>query len=243
MSAPSLAVLDAVRDYYQLKLKDAAIIPNPIAPVALKDRWDATSAASQTVLFVGRFDSLKGGDTMLLAFDKALQAVPMAKLQFIGMDSGIANARGDKQFIREFIAQRLSPLAQRQIEVLGRLPADQIDDYRRDARAVVIASRFENFPYALLESMRLGCPTVASRVGGIPEIVEHESTGLLFNGGDESDLAVKIARLLQEPQLGAKLGSAAAQYVEQAFHPKIVADQTLEFYRQVIARYQRRTVK
>lgn len=240
VSAPSLAVLNAVRDYYQLELKNAAVIPNPIAPAVPNDRWDSATAAPQTVLFVGRFDSLKGGDTMLLAFDKVLQTLPETRLQFIGSDDGIAVGSGERMPISRFIAQKLSQRAQRQIDVIGRLPADQIDDYRIKARVVVVASRFENFPYSLLESMRLGCPTVASKVGGIPEILEHESTGLLFNVGDETDLAVKVVALLQAPQLGTKLGCAAAQQVEQRFHPKLVADQTLDFYKRVIGRLKQR---
>lgn len=239
VSAPSSAVLNAVRDYYQLELENAAVIPNPIAPAAANERWDARTAAPQTVLFVGRFDSLKGGDTMLLAFDKVLQTMPAAKLQFIGMDDGIASPRGEKQFIREFMAERLSPLAQRQIEALGRLPANQIDDYRRNARVVVVASRYETFSYTAAEAMRLGCPTIASAVGGIPEVIDHERTGLLFKAAETTELAACIVRLLQEQVLGAQFGAAAARHVEQTFHPKIVADQTLEFYQQVIARFKR----
>jgi glycosyltransferase involved in cell wall biosynthesis len=76
--------------------------------------------------------------------------------------------------------------------------------------AVVIPSIWEEaFPYAALEAMSVGRPVLASRVGGMPEIVEDGRTGLLFDKGDADGLSVAAARLAENPELVDKMGCQA----------------------------------
>jgi glycosyltransferase involved in cell wall biosynthesis len=73
----------------------------------------------------------------------------------------------------------------------------------------VLPSRSEAFPNAVLEAMAAGLPIVASRVGGIPELVDHQRTGLLAPPGDSTALAEALCTLMADRELGARLGSAA----------------------------------
>ena len=70
-------------------------------------------------------------------------------------------------------------------------------------------------PLKLFEYMAVGKPVVASQIGQIPELVGHETTGLLVRPDDAADLANKIDRLRREPDLRKSLGVAAAQKVAQ----------------------------
>jgi glycosyltransferase involved in cell wall biosynthesis len=75
----------------------------------------------------------------------------------------------------------------------------------------------EAAPNAVLEAMAAGLPVVATRVGGIPEVLNHERNGLLVAPGDSGELATAILRLMDEPDLGARLGSAARQTIDARF--------------------------
>ena len=87
----------------------------------------------------------------------------------------------------------------------------------RSADAVALPSRFEGHPLALLEAMALGRPVVAASVGGVPEIVEDEVTGLLFPSEDADALAAELERLARDPGLRARLGAAARAHVREHF--------------------------
>jgi len=81
----------------------------------------------------------------------------------------------------------------------------------------VLASSAEGFPNVVLEAMAAGLPVVATRVGGIPEIIEDGLSGLLVPAQDDQALAEAILRVMQDPGLAAKLGRAGQQRVRDHF--------------------------
>lgn len=83
-------------------------------------------------------------------------------------------------------------------------------DWLAHIHALMIPSLHEGLPYTLLEAMSLGRPTVASRIGGLQEVLEEGKTGLLVDVGDEAGLARALARLAGDPGLAASLGAGAA---------------------------------
>ena len=70
---------------------------------------------------------------------------------------------------------------------------------------------------ALLEAMASGCPVIASRVGGIPEVIERESSGVLVRPQSEEDLVEGLCRLAGDSQLRTELGAGARRRVEKEF--------------------------
>lgn len=99
--------------------------------------------------------------------------------------------------------------------------------YRQDARALldgadlcVVPSVWQDaFPLSVLEPMARGKPVIATRVGGIPELIEDGVTGLLVPATDEPALAAAIAALLGDPARAAQLGTAARIRVAERFAP------------------------
>jgi L-malate glycosyltransferase len=81
----------------------------------------------------------------------------------------------------------------------------------------VLPSLTEGLPNAVLEYMAAGLPTVATTVGGIPELIEHEHTGLLIPPGDTDALVEALTRLLSDRQLGNRLGKNAKAEVQNRF--------------------------
>ena len=79
--------------------------------------------------------------------------------------------------------------------------------------ALSVTSRSEGTPNVILEAMAAGCPVVATEVGGIPDLIEHEKTGLLVPSDDSAALAEGLDRLLTDPSLASQLASAAGESV------------------------------
>ena len=99
----------------------------------------------------------------------------------------------------------------------------------------VLPSLTEGFPLSLLEAMAEGLPVVATRVGGVPEIVYHGVTGLLVPPGNPGALAGAIQELLVNHNLSAAMGQAGRNSVAHSFSLDTMVDRTLEQYQQVLA--------
>jgi glycosyltransferase involved in cell wall biosynthesis len=78
------------------------------------------------------------------------------------------------------------------------------------AAATVIPSDFENYPLVARESLMLGVPVIASRSGGLPEIIQHHQNGLLFPPGDAEALRLQVTQLIYHPDLRARLSRGIA---------------------------------
>ena len=92
----------------------------------------------------------------------------------------------------------------------------------------------EPFGRAVAEAMAVGKPVVAARAGGLPEIVEHEVTGLLVPPSDVTACAAAVTRLLSDPALRARLGAAGREAAERMFDPGRHAEKVLQVYREVL---------
>ena len=102
------------------------------------------------------------------------------------------------------------------------------------ADGLVLPTLEDNCPMVVLEAMAAGVPVVASRVGGVPDLVENEKTGLLFDPRDGDDMSAAIAKLLAEPELGRTLAAEAKRQALERFHPLVVARQHVEIYREIM---------
>lgn len=102
------------------------------------------------------------------------------------------------------------------------------------AQALVLCSRFEAFPYAVLEAMRAGLPVVASCVGGIPEAVEDGVTGLLTPVENAEALRDCLARLIADPVRRAQYGAAGRERFLDRFTLDRMIGDTVRVYREVI---------
>jgi glycosyltransferase involved in cell wall biosynthesis len=120
-------------------------------------------------------------------------------------------------------------------------------EYQTDPRAVaryyqaadvyVHAARADTFPNTILEAQACGTPVVATAVGGIPEQIDDGRTGLLVPPGDAAALAERIARLLGDNDLRARLGEQAAADARDRFDLNRQADTYLDWYRDLVERH------
>ena len=196
-----------------------AVIPNGVDLGEFHDLADHRDAGLGTTgLFVGRLDSSQKGLGILV---RALAALPHAaglRLRLVGEDWGASEALL-RLASRHGVRDRLA--------LVGPVPrAHLLREYAR-ADFLVLPSLFEPFGIVLLEAMAAGIPVVASRVGGIPEVVVDGDTGLLVEPGDAEALASAMLRLAESPALRARLGTRgrkrACSYAWDHLVPRILA--------------------
>jgi glycosyltransferase involved in cell wall biosynthesis len=104
-----------------------------------------------------------------------------------------------------------------------------------DSDVFVLSSRSEGAPLSVLEAMAAGLPVVASAVGGVPEQVADGATGLLVPPGDPAALASALERLLADPELRRRLGTAGRERVRERFDLAAVRRAHVDLYERVLA--------
>jgi len=162
-----------------------------------------------TVLMVGRCVEKKGMSYGLRAFCRLRQRIPEARLRVIG--DGPLRSRLCREASALGIAEATT--------FLGSLAHSRVLEEMRGAHVLLTPSITtasgdrESGVIVLKEAGALGLPVVATRHGGIPEIVEHERTGLLVEERAVPELAEALTCLFQRPELAARLGAAARQKV------------------------------
>jgi N-acetyl-alpha-D-glucosaminyl L-malate synthase BshA len=108
-----------------------------------------------------------------------------------------------------------------------------IEDYLQAADLALVTSDTESFCLNILEAMCFGCPSVATRVGGIPEVIENNITGLLVAPGDPDGLARAVESLIQNPNRRERLGDAARERALKQFSPEVIIPKYEALYRRV----------
>ena len=119
--------------------------------------------------------------------------------------------------------------------VIVRERVSGVEDYLQAADLGLYTSDNESFCLAILEGMCFGCPSVATRVGGIPEVVEDGISGLLAPAGDVGALARSVQCLIDDPDRRLALGNAARGRAREQFSADRIVPRYLELYRRVCA--------
>jgi len=111
---------------------------------------------------------------------------------------------------------------------------EDVDDLLRAMDLFVLPSLHEGIPIVLLEAMALGKPIIASRVGGIPEVVQEGVNGLLVSPAAPDELATVCIKLLTDRDLAKQYGEAAQRRVDREFSAKSMAAHTYNLYRELL---------
>ncbi|MFN4192475.1 MAG: glycosyltransferase family 4 protein [Tabrizicola sp.] len=224
--SPSRAVLEQTRAEWGLPDRPTAIIGNPVnlgAPFP-----PAAGTPAPHILFVGRFDRIKGADLVLDAFARIAAADPAARLTFVGPDEGLPQPDGSTLHLPQALGSLPATVRDR-ISVLGRKTRAEVAALRRHHPITLIASRYETFGVALIEAMVAGSAVVATRVGGLAEILRDGETGFLVAPEDPQALAEACLRLMHDPALAQRLGQAARADVAARFSPQTIARELAAF--------------
>lgn len=226
VTAPSRSTLDATVRRYGLR-STVAQLPNPI-DVDRLPTWSADRAQPWTVLFVGRFDKLKGADRVLQAFKSVLQRQPQARLIFVGPDLGLSDSAGALTKFEPYVQASFTPEERQRIDYRGPLPVDQVTALRLQCGVTVVASLWESACYTAIEAMAQGCPLVAMECDGINEVVKHGTTGLLARSVPE--FAEGMLQCLGDLALASRVGAAARLQIRGTHSLQVAVQAAAGFY-------------
>jgi glycosyltransferase involved in cell wall biosynthesis len=175
------------------------------------------------VAFSGRMVSYKGVPRLIRVWERLCETHDNIRLLLVG--SGGSDIHNCDAEVQEFIR---SHHMQDRILLTGFV--DNVDDYLRASDIFAFPTENEAFPLALLEAMACGLPVVATRVGGIPDAIEHEQNGLMIDPAQEDQLQAALERLIGDEALRQQLSEASLRTVRERYLPATVAQRYKELF-------------
>lgn len=187
------------------------------------------------ILFVGRLEKRKGIDLLLEVVPDIVQRFPEVIFNIVGDDS-IPSTHGHTY--REEFEQKNGQLCGTNVHFYGKVDEECLRRHYADCDIFVAPSRFESFGLIYVEAMMFGKPSVGCDVGGIPEVVSHEVTGLLVPPNNPDALRSALEALIRDADLRLQYGSAGRKRYEQLFSDVTMADSSVDLYRATLAKSQ-----
>lgn len=175
------------------------------------------------VLFVGLLQDVKGIDILIRAVPLIMRSIPNIYVYIAGS--------GPCENDLKILAGELG--VEDNVKFLGFVPKAKKYSYFKSADICIVPSRYESFGIVLLEAMSCGKAVVASRIGGIPEVVEDGRTGILFEPGNVNELANNIVGILKDNDLRQRMGKLGQEKAKK-FGWDAIAEETKKFYHDII---------
>ncbi|MDO8881024.1 MAG: glycosyltransferase family 4 protein [Coriobacteriia bacterium] len=189
------------------------VVPNGISDLPVLDRPDRTRDRFR-VGTLGRLALKKGVHHLVAAVAQAREKADDISLVIAGEGTELGR-----------LTQQASQVGlDGAVEFCGFVPDEDAPRFLASLDAFVLPSLSEGLPFTVMEAMRAGLPIVASRVGGVPEMIEDGVTGLLVECGDEARLAEAIVRLRDDRALAERLGRGARARFEERYTLEVMHD-------------------
>ena len=181
----------------------------------------AVSDGGNYAIYMGRLSPEKGCWTLIRAFEQ----LPQVPLKILGTGPL-------EQELRDHVRQK----GIGNIEFLGFKSGEEKWQLLRNSLCLVVPSEwYENFPVTVLEAYMAAKPVIASRMGGLPYIVEDGQSGLLFEAGKVNELVQKIQRLMEDPATAAGMGACGRRLSETKYGPEQGYSNLMKIFSQVQA--------
>lgn len=216
--ARSQAMVFAPQEHWaKLHVVHCGVDPARFTPVQHEGR-------GARLLFVGRLAAVKGLPMLLDALAALAKERPEITLRLAGdgPDRGALEARAKRLGIAN------------NVEFLGYQSQAQVRELLQRTDAFVMASFAEGVPVVLMEAMAACVPVVATRIAGVPELVDDGDSGFLVAPGDVQALTEKVSLLLDDADLRNRLGAAGRAKVERKFNIATEADRLCRIMRSAI---------
>jgi len=189
----------------------------PDAAVREQVRGELRADSEFVLLLVAHLIPEKGGEVLLRALP---ELPPRIQAWIVGDGPDADRLRG--------LAEELG--LSKQVRFLGN--QDEVQRYMQAADCLICPSLWQEAAGLVnIEALACGLPVVASRIGGIPEIVEHGRTGFLFESGRSDQLAAALRNLLDEPELREEMGRAARAVALERYSAERRIPEYLDLYR------------
>lgn len=201
----SSALLDQARSLTPSIIPRSSVIHNGLAPPSVLPM--PLPGPPPVLVFLGRLAPEKG-------VERVLKILPSLKTHWPSIRLIIAGDGPERPKL-EGEASRLG--LNKNVEFLGMIDGESVPHILNQATLVVMPSRQESFGFVALEAALMGRPVVATKVGGLPEIIVHSETGLLVPDDDNAELCSSIRYLLENPGTAEQMGGAARRHAMKNF--------------------------
>ena len=210
------------RDYFAENVCDSGkidVVHNGVKVTAKP----CSPCSRHDVLFLGRLDARKSPDVLLRASRDVLSCFPDTKIVF----GGDGEVEKNKQLAAELdIADRC--------EFLGWVTGDEREALFERAAVYCLPSKNEGMPMSVLEAMARGIPTIATSVGGIPQVIRDGVNGYLMPVDDESKLSGLLCTLMGSEDLRLSIGRAGRSTISGRFNVKRNVDAIVQLYKELV---------
>jgi len=192
--------------------RDISVVPNGIDLKRFEiSSGEKKEGSAKTIIFVGRLHPVKGVQYLIEAMATVHQQMPNVKLVIVG--DGVERAR------LEELTERLN--LNDCIQFAGQVSQESIPRLMHQADVFVLSSLSEGLPVVILEAMAAGLPIVATKVGGIPDIVEEGVNGYLVNAKNPEEIADRLLILLQDDEMWEEISANNREKAEQYTWDKV----------------------
>ena len=226
---------DRTKAIFGLRSGPHAILYNP---VDADDPLRSFQRSASRVVFTGTLTPKKGLVPLLRAWPLVVERRRDAELHLYGKDGRTGSGGSMRAYLESLVPKSVRG----SVAFFGHVPRRTLIESLHSARAAVFPSYAEAFALAPLEAMAAGCPTIFTRRGSGPELIESGRDGLLVDPDRPEEIAEAILSLLRDDALARRLGAAGRRRVKEAFSLPAVVARNEEFYAGCIRAFQPRNV-
>jgi len=203
------------------------VIPNAVDSTFFAIKAEPSRVVPPRVLCVGLITQLKNQNAFIRSVDR-LGREGRFELVFLG--ELLPNDPYGAEFLELVRARSWCTHA-------GFADRNQLKEHLRQASLLVLPSHEENCPMSVLEAMAAGRPVVASKIGGVPDLIEEGETGCFCDPTDGASMSAAVERILTNPSLADEMGQRAKKRALSRFHPEVIARRHLEVYRELLSTF------
>ncbi len=201
-------------------------IPNAVSSRFFQMRPTETAARRPRLLFAGVLAPLKRPADLLDAHVALREPFPDLETVFCG---GVEDASYAAAMQRRVKHEKIDG-----VRFMGRVSQGELAHLLNATTVLVLPSSQENAPMVIAEAMAVGVPVVATRVGGVPDMVKHDETGLLYAAGDVDGLIASVRQLLEDPARYHRMAERSRQVAEATYSSASVARATVGVYQELL---------
>jgi glycosyltransferase involved in cell wall biosynthesis len=208
----------AIRDW-ELESDRVWTVPNPYQPAAAFTEIELPTG-SPTAIYVGRLETRKGVWNLAKAIPLVLREIPNARFLFLGKDSqGPRRERSMKKCMLRALGS-----ATRSVEFIDAVPLEEVPRMLERASVAVFPSLWENFPNVCLEAMASGRAIVASKEGGMVDMLSPSQGGVFIDPNDPQEIANALIELFNHPDRIRQMGERNRHWATQYYGKELVRE-------------------
>jgi glycosyltransferase involved in cell wall biosynthesis len=206
----------------------AVVVPNGIARLNRTAFTRPTELAHQTfnLVLIGRLERVKGHK---IAIDALASTRVPSHVRIYVIGTGPMESELRQHALAKGVYQRIHFVGFRR----------DVYNFLAHSDALLMPSLHEGLPYTMLESMALGCPVIASKVGGLAEVLRHDETALLVPPNDAAALAEAMERAVKNPGLLVNIARQAMLLQQSAYSLDAMSQRYLSVYKEALSRSSR----